>query len=89
MCIALIDDTGTAPVALHLDVLHAAAYESSTTTMFKSAATKLAHSSTIRAVAQGNSDLRPLQEAITTEKLVMQSYVYSATPTIQVLISRF
>ena len=52
--------------------------------MFKSAATKLAHSSAIRAVAPGNSDLRPLQEIITTEKVVLQSYVHPATPTIRI-----
>ncbi|KAF9652690.1 hypothetical protein BDM02DRAFT_3126152 [Thelephora ganbajun] len=40
--------------------------------MFKSAATKLAHNSTIPALA-GNSELRPLQEVIATKKLVLQS----------------
>ena len=50
-----------------------------TTIMFKSAATKLAHNSTIPALG-GNSDLKPLQEVIATEKLVMQSYVHCPTP---------
>ncbi|EEB87650.1 hypothetical protein MPER_14938, partial [Moniliophthora perniciosa FA553] len=40
--------------------------------MFKSAATKLAHNSTIPSLG-GNSDLRPLQDLITTEKLVLNS----------------
>ena len=42
--------------------------------MFKTAATKLAHNSTIPALA-GNSDLKLLQEVIMAEKLVLQSYV--------------
>ena len=71
-------------VAGHLDGLDVAAYESSTTTMFKSAATKLAHSSAIRAVAPGNSDLKPLQEVIATEKLVLQSYVHATAAATQV-----
>ena len=65
------------------------AYKSSKTTMFKSAATKLAHSSAIRAVAPGNSDLRPLQEIITTEKVVLQSYVHPATLIIPIPTSHF
>ncbi|KAI9441312.1 Eisosome component PIL1-domain-containing protein [Lactarius indigo] len=40
--------------------------------MFKSAATKLAHNSTIPALA-GNKDLRPLQDLITTEKAIVTS----------------
>ncbi|KAK7036446.1 hypothetical protein VNI00_011643 [Paramarasmius palmivorus] len=40
--------------------------------MFKSAATKLAHNSTIPSLA-GNSDLRPLQDLINAEKLVLNS----------------
>lgn len=44
------------------------------TAMFKSAATKLAHNSTLPALA-GNRDLRPLQDLITTEKAVLTSYV--------------
>ncbi|KAF9791953.1 hypothetical protein BJ322DRAFT_4722 [Thelephora terrestris] len=40
--------------------------------MFKAAATKLAHNSTIPALA-GNSDLKPLQEIIATQKRVLQS----------------
>ena len=59
-----------------------------TTIMFKSAVAKLAHSSTIPALA-GNSDLRPLQEIITTEKLVLQSYVRAATPTTRIPRSKF
>ena len=43
-------------------------------TMFKSAATKIAHNSTLPSLA-GNKDLRPLQEMITQEKAVLQSYV--------------
>jgi len=56
--------------------LRATAYLSliTTTIMFKSAATKLAHNSTIPALA-GNPDLKLLQEVITTEKLVLQSCV--------------
>jgi len=76
-------------VTQHLDILHVAAYGSSTATMFKIAATKLSHSATIRAVAPGNSDLRPLQEVITAEKLVLQSYARAATQTIRILIFRF
>jgi hypothetical protein len=41
-------------------------------TMFKSAATKLAHNSTIPALA-GNKDLRPLQDLITAEKAIVRS----------------
>jgi hypothetical protein len=40
--------------------------------MFKSAATKLAHNSTIPALA-GNKDLRPLQDLITAEKAIITS----------------
>ncbi|KAI5122848.1 hypothetical protein M0805_003142 [Coniferiporia weirii] len=40
--------------------------------MFRSAATKIAHNSTLPALA-GNKDLRPLQELITAEKSVLQS----------------
>ncbi|KAH8996615.1 Eisosome component PIL1-domain-containing protein [Lactarius akahatsu] len=40
--------------------------------MFKSAAAKLAHNSTIPALA-GNKDLRPLQDLITTEKAIVTS----------------
>ncbi|ESK97386.1 hypothetical protein Moror_17817 [Moniliophthora roreri MCA 2997] len=40
--------------------------------MFKSAATKLAHNTTIPSLG-GNSDLRPLQDLITAEKLVLSS----------------
>ncbi|KAH7890548.1 hypothetical protein F5I97DRAFT_1836349 [Phlebopus sp. FC_14] len=40
--------------------------------MFKTAATKIAHNSTIPALA-GNSDLRPLQDLITAEKTVLES----------------
>ncbi|KAH8110206.1 hypothetical protein DFH11DRAFT_1622840 [Phellopilus nigrolimitatus] len=40
--------------------------------MFRSAATKIAHNSTLPALA-GNKDLRPLQELITSEKAVLQS----------------
>ena len=56
--------------------------------MFKSAVAKLAHSSTIPALA-GNSDLRPLQEIIATEKLVLQSYVRAATLTTRIPSSKF
>lgn len=42
--------------------------------MFRSAATKIAHNSTIPALA-GNQDLRPLQDLITAEKAVIISYV--------------
>ncbi|KAL5505094.1 hypothetical protein ACEPAH_7757 [Sanghuangporus vaninii] len=41
--------------------------------MFRSAATKIAHNSTLPALA-GNKDLRPLQEMITQEKAVLQSF---------------
>ncbi|KAI0254499.1 hypothetical protein BJV78DRAFT_1184713 [Lactifluus subvellereus] len=40
--------------------------------MFKSAATRLAHNSTIPALA-GNKDLRPLQDLITAEKAIVTS----------------
>ena len=74
----LINDTRT--VAQHSDAQDAAAYESSTTTMmFKNAATKLSHSSTIRAVAPGDPDLKPLQEVIINLKIVLQSYAHPAT----------
>ncbi|KAI9573083.1 Eisosome component PIL1/LSP1 [Boletus coccyginus] len=43
-----------------------------TITMFKSAATKIAHNTTIPALA-GHSDLRPLQDLITAEKTVLTS----------------
>lgn len=42
--------------------------------MFKTAATKIAHNSTIPALA-GNKDLRPLQDLITAEKSVIVSSV--------------
>ncbi|KAJ6606879.1 hypothetical protein B0H10DRAFT_1956780 [Mycena sp. CBHHK59/15] len=42
--------------------------------MFKSAATKIAHNSTLPALAlSGNKDLRPLQDLITAEKVVLIS----------------
>lgn len=47
--------------------------------MFKSAATKIAHNTTIPALA-GNSDLRPLQDLITAEKTVLVSCVESCAP---------
>ncbi|EJD07820.1 uncharacterized protein FOMMEDRAFT_71225, partial [Fomitiporia mediterranea MF3/22] len=40
--------------------------------MFRTAATKIAHNSTLPALA-GNKDLKPLQELITSEKSVLQS----------------
>lgn len=40
--------------------------------MFKSAASKLAHSTTVPAIG-GNKDLRTLQNLITAEKSVLQS----------------
>ncbi|TFY70239.1 hypothetical protein EVG20_g2759 [Dentipellis fragilis] len=40
--------------------------------MFKSAATRIAHNSTLPALA-GNKDLRPLQDLITAEKSIVQS----------------
>ncbi|KAJ7790504.1 hypothetical protein B0H14DRAFT_2396411 [Mycena olivaceomarginata] len=40
--------------------------------MFKSAARKIAHNSTLPALAlSGNKDLRPLQDLITAEKVVL------------------
>ncbi|KAJ7445939.1 hypothetical protein B0H11DRAFT_2290686 [Mycena galericulata] len=40
--------------------------------MFKSAATKIAHNSTLPSLAlSGNKDLRPLQDLITAEKVVL------------------
>ena len=42
--------------------------------MFKTAATKIAHNSTIPSLA-GNTELRPLQDLITAEKAVLISYV--------------
>jgi|SRR6266511_2829928 len=42
--------------------------------MFKTAATKIAHNSTIPAFA-GNQELRPLQDLITAEKAVLISCV--------------
>jgi len=42
--------------------------------MFKTAATKIAHNSTIPALG-GNRDLRPLQDLITAEKAVLISCV--------------
>ncbi|KAJ7040949.1 hypothetical protein C8F04DRAFT_947971 [Mycena alexandri] len=42
--------------------------------MFKSAATKIAHNSTLPSLAlSGNKDLRPLQDLITAEKVVLMS----------------
>ena len=43
--------------------------------MFKTATAKLAHNAMIPALA-GNSRLQPLQDVITAEKLVLQSYVH-------------
>lgn len=51
-----------------------------TTTMFKTAATKLAHNHMIPSLA-GNPRLQPLQEVIAAEKLVLQSYVHSSAQT--------
>lgn len=45
-----------------------------TTTMFKTAATRIAHNSTIPSIG-GNKDLRPLQDLITAEKSVLISFV--------------
>lgn len=48
--------------------------------MFKSAATKIAHNSTIPSLAiAGNKDLRPLQDLITAEKSIVQSLVKLST----------
>jgi hypothetical protein len=44
--------------------------------MFKSAATKIAHNTTLPALG-GNKDLRPLQDLITLEKNVLTSCVLS------------
>lgn len=46
--------------------------------MFKSAATKIAHNSTLSAIG-GNSDLKPLQDLITAEKSVLTSLRLSHT----------
>jgi hypothetical protein len=46
------------------------------TDMFKTAATKIAHNSTIPALA-GNKDLRPLQDLISAEKTVIISSVFT------------
>ena len=54
--------------------------------MSRSAATELAQSSTIHAIA-GDLDLEPLQDVIATEKLILRSYVPAATPTALCLIS--
>lgn len=43
--------------------------------MFKSAATKIAHNTTIPALAGTNPDLRPLQDLITAEKTLLVSCV--------------
>jgi hypothetical protein len=59
-----------------------------TAIMFKTVAAKLAHNSTIPALA-GNSDLKPLQEVIAAEKVVMQSCVRGPAPTALILTSRF
>lgn len=45
--------------------------------MFKSAAAKIAHNTTIPALAGTNPDLRPLQDLITAEKSVLVSCVTS------------
>jgi len=45
------------------------------TTMFKTAATKIAHNSTLPALG-GNQDLRPLQDLIAAEKTVLISYAH-------------
>ena len=49
------------------------------TTMFKSAAAKIAHNSTLPALG-ASKDLRPLQDLITAEKAVLQSYVFTCFP---------
>lgn len=56
--------------------------------MFKVAAAKLAHNSTLPSLA-GNSDLKPLQEVIATEKAVLQSCAHRSTPIILILTFRF
>ena len=56
--------------------------------MFKTAAKKLAHNSTIPALA-GNSRLQPLQKAIAAEKVVLQSYVLSPAQAALIPIPRF
>jgi len=45
--------------------------------MFKTAASKLAHNTTIPALG-GNQDLKPLQDLITAEKTVIIAYVYQS-----------
>lgn len=48
--------------------------------MFKSAATKIAHNSTLPSLAiAGNKDLRPLQDLITAEKSIVQSLLKLST----------
>jgi len=74
---------------LALGLLRVAAFNPSTTTMFKSAATGLAHRPTVRAVAPENPDLKPIKDVIATLNDVLQSYAHTAAPTIQILISRF
>jgi hypothetical protein len=55
--------------------------------MFKSAATRIAHNSTLPALAlSGNKDLRPLQDLITAEKAVL--IACAAFATIAMLIGR-
>ena len=43
--------------------------------MFKNAARKIAHNTTVPGLA-GKQDLRSLQDLITAEKAVLNSYVY-------------
>ena len=43
--------------------------------MFKTAAAKIAHNSTLPALGV-NQDLRPLQDLITAEKTVLTSYAF-------------
>lgn len=69
---------------------HAVVYWSliAKTAMFKSAATNPAQNSTIPALP-GNADSRLLQEAIATEKLVLQSCVHDLTSTTLIQIFCF
>lgn len=68
------DTASSSRSALFLVTYHLASFIE--TTMFKSAATKIAHNTTIPSLG-GNKDLRPLQDLITAEKAIVTSYVTS------------
>lgn len=72
------NNTGMASAAQNTSVLHSVAYELSTTTTFRSGATKPAHYSIMHSPT-GDPDLEHLEDVIATKERVLRSYAPVAT----------